>query len=489
MSRRSLTVLAVLLAALGAPGCATNPATGKTDIVFMSEAEEMKVGEQAAAEAFQQYARYDNEAVQDYVNQVGQRIVSVSHRSQMPFKVTVLDSDQINAFAVPGYIFVFRGLLAYLNSEAELAAVMGHEIAHVTARHTARRDAGDTATAVGATILGILTGSSAVANVAGSAGTALQFSYSREQELEADQLGAEYVARLGYDPSAIINVVRILKNQEAFEIQSARAEGREAKVYHGLYDTHPDFDTRMQGAVEAAAKAARPGGNYKPPGRDEYLDHIQGIAFGSSAAQGVVRGSRFYHADMGFTVAFPSGWIIKNTPNAVLALSPQRDAVLQLATQPVPPNLSPREFLSKALSGVPVSGGEELKQYGLVGYTALARNVPLDWGTPGPARFAIIYLNGMAYIFKGSTRLAGAMSADDPLFVSSIRTFRRLKDTEFELADANRIELVKTTSRTTIDGLAATSPIQPYPADQLRLLNDLYPKGEPTPGELIKIVK
>ena len=490
MPRRPLTCLAVLFAALAVTGCATNPATGKQDIVFMSEAEEIKMGEAEAAKALQQYARYDNEELQDYVNQVGQRIVAVSHRSQMPFKVTVLDSDQINAFAVPGYIFVFRGLLAYLNSEAELAAVMGHEIAHVTARHSVRRDAGQTATAVGATILGILTQSADVANIAGTAGTALGFSYSREQELEADKLGAEYVARLGYDPIALVNIVRILSNQESYEIQSARTENRPAQVYHGLYDSHPDFETRTQGAIDAvaAARAAYPG-NFRPPGRDVYLDQIQGIAFGSSAAEGIARGNRFYHADMGFTVAFPSGWIIKNTPRSVLALPPQRDAVLELAAQPVPPNMSPREFLTRALNGVPVSGGEELRQYGLEGYTAIARNVPLDWGTPGTARFAVIYMNGMGYIFKGSTRLAGAMSANDPLFVSSIRTFRRLKDSEYELADANRIELLKVTPGTSFAGLAAKSPIRPYPAEQLRLLNDLYPKGEPTPGEIIKIVR
>ena len=116
MPRRPLTCLAVLFATLAVTGCATNPATGKQDIVFMSEAEEIKMGEAEAAKALQQYARYDDEELQDYVNQVGQRVVAVSHRSQMPFKVTVLDSEQGNAFAVPGYIFVYRGLLAYLNS-------------------------------------------------------------------------------------------------------------------------------------------------------------------------------------------------------------------------------------------------------------------------------------------------------------------------------------------------------------------------------------
>ena len=488
MPRRSLTILAVLLAALAATGCATNPATGKQDVVFMSEADEIKLGQQEHARIMQQYARYDDEALQDYVNQVGQKIVAVSHRPQIQFTFTVLDSDEINAFAIPGYVYVTRGIMVYLNSEAELTAVLGHEVGHVTARHAVRQQTGAMATGVGSTILGVLTQSADIANVANVAGSALVSGYGRDMELEADGLGAQYLARLGYDPDAMIDVVRLLKNQESFEVQQARIEGRQPRVYHGLFASHPDNDTRLQEVVKAAGTTG-PQANYRPPGRDQYLERIRGMPFGSSAAQGVAKGSRFYHADMGFTVAFPSGWTIKNTPKSVLALPPQRDAVLELAAQPVPPNMSPREFLTKALSGVPVSGGEELSQYGLEGYTAIARNVPLDWGTPGTARFAVIYLNGMGYIFKGSTRLAGAMSANDPLFVSSIRTFRRLKDSEYELADANRIELLKVTPGTTIAGLAAKSPIRPYPAEQLRMLNDLYPKGEPTPGEIIKIVK
>ena len=488
MPRRPLTFLAVLFAALAMTGCATNPVTGKQDVVLMSEADEIRLGQQQHAQIMQEYARYEDEALQDYVNQVGQKIVAVSHRPQMQFTFTVLDSEQINAFAIPGYVYVTRGIMGYLNSEAELTAVLGHEVGHVTARHSVRQQTGAMATGVGSTILGVLTQSADIANVANAAGSALVSGYGRDMELEADGLGAEYLARLGYDPDAMTDVVRLLKNQESFEIQQARAEGREPRVYHGVFASHPDNDTRLQEVVKAADKTGGQA-NYRPPGRDQYLDRIRGLPFGSSAAQGVAKGSRFYHADMGFTVAFPSGWIIKNTPRSVLALPPQRDAVLELAAQPVPPNMSPREFLTRALNGVPVSGGEELRQYGLEGYTAIARNVPLDWGTPGTARFAVIYMNGMGYIFKGSTRLAGAMSANDPLFVSSIRTFRRLKDSEYELADANRIELLKVTPGTSFAGLAAKSPIRPYPAEQLRLLNDLYPKGEPTPGEIIKIVR
>ena len=349
MPRRPLTCLAVLFAALTVTGCATNPATGKQDVVFMSEADEIRLGQQQHAQIMQEYARYEDEALQDYVNQVGQKIVAVSHRPQMQFTFTVLDSEQINAFAIPGYVYITRGIMGYLNSEAELTAVLGHEVGHVTARHSVRQQTGAMATGVGSAILGVLTQSADIANVANAAGSALVSGYGRDMELEADGLGAEYLARLGYDPDAMTDVVRLLKNQESFEIQQARAEGREPRVYHGVFASHPDNDTRLQEVVKAADKAGAQA-NYRPPGRDQYLDRIRGLPFGSSAAQGVAKGSRFYHADMGFTVAFPSGWMIKNTPKSVMAMPQQRDAVLQLAVQPAPPNMGPREFLSQALT-------------------------------------------------------------------------------------------------------------------------------------------
>ena len=186
-------------------------------------------------------------------------------------------------------------------------------------------------------------------------------------------------------------------------------------------------------------------------------------AFGSSAAQGTVRGSRFYHADMGFTLAFPGAWTIGNTPSKVVAYPAQKDAFLELYTMAVPPNTAPREFLVRNLGGTPLSSAENLQANGLQGYTAIAREVPLPWGNRGPARFAVVYLNNMAYVFRGATHFASAFTATDPLFMSSIKTFRRLKDSEYALAEPTRIELLKATPQTRIETLAQGSPIHPVP--------------------------
>jgi predicted Zn-dependent protease len=241
--------------------------------------------------------------------------------------------------------------------------------------------------------------------------------------------------------------------------------------------------------VVAAARQTPGAGEQRADGRDAYLQRIAGLPLGPSREQGVVKGSRFYHGSLGVTLAFPSGWTVDNQPTRVVATSPQKDALLQLTAVPPPPGVTPQELLARSASGTPLSGAEPLTVNGLQGYTAVARDVGLPWGNRGPARSAVVYYNGLAYVFTGASRLSGAFAANDALFMSSIKTFRRLRDNELPLAEPKRIKLVKAASGTRIAALAAASPIEKYPAERLRLLNDLYPDKEPTPGQWLKVVE
>jgi predicted Zn-dependent protease len=479
---------AVLCVAVMAAGCASNPATGGADVVTMSEKKEIEIGRQMHPKILQQYGRYNDEQLQAYVNDVGQRLAAKGDRPELTYTFTVLDSQETNAFALPGgYIYITRGIMSYLNSEAELSAVLGHEIGHVTARHAVRQQAGATAAGVGATLIAVLTGSGSLANIANVAGSALIAGYGRDMELEADALGAKYVGKVGFDPESMIDVVRLLKNQEMFEIQRAREENREPRVYHGVFSSHPDNDTRLKEVVASAGKVAA--NEPRPDNRDLYLSRITGLPVGPSEAQGVTRGSRFYHPDMGFTVAFPTGWLIQNQPTKLVGVTPQKDVTLQLFVMPYPPGVTPEQFLSRNLQGTRTERGEPLEVNGLPGYTALAQNVSLPWGNKGPARYAVVYMNNQAFVFFGSSRITTALASHDALLLSSIKTFRRLRQRELEIADPDRIRVVRATSQTTIEGLAKASPIEKYPAQQLRLLNDLYPDKEPTAGQAIKIVE
>lgn len=480
-------LLACALSALW--GCATNPVTGTPDLVFQSEAGEIQRAKEVHPMLLQQFGgSYDDPQLQAYVNEVGQRAAKVSHRPELQYTFTVLDSEEINAFTPGGgYVYITRGIMNYLNSEAELAAVLGHEIGHVTARHPVRQQSKSTLAGIGAAAVGIFTGSGDLAGLANYAGAALVSGYGRDQELEADRLGAEYLAKVGYDPENMIDVVRLLKNQELFEIGRAREEKRKPRVYHGVFASHPDNDQRLSEVVKAADNIETQADD-RDPGRDRYLKAIEGLPMGTSRAQGVLKGNRFYHANLGLTLAFPSGWTVENRADRVMALSPNKDSLMQMQTQAPPPNTGPREYLSRLLARASAGQPEPIDVNGLQGYTTVVRSAPTDFGLV-PVRYAVVYYNNLAYVFVGASKASSGVPAADPLFLSTIKTFRRLKQNEFAQAEPYKIKTIRATEGMRIADLAKSSPLPKYAEQQLRLLNDLYPDKEPQPGQLLKIVE
>jgi predicted Zn-dependent protease len=215
---------------------------------------------------------------------------------------------------------------------------------------------------------------------------------------------------------------------------------------------------------------------------------IEGLPYGPSRAQGVVRDNRFYHGDLGFTLAFPSGWNVENGRERLTAMSAQKEHAMQVWTVAPPPNMGPRQLLAQLLSQSGASQGEELSVNGLQGYEAVARNASTPFGN-GPARYAVIYFNNLAYVFAAASRGSSGTPAGDPLFMSTIKTFRRMRQNEYPLAEPDRLKLVRATAGMRVEDLASVSKIDKYAVEQVRLLNDLYPDKQPTPGELVKIVQ
>lgn len=295
----ALTALGLLLLS----GCALNPVTGERNFVMMSEKEEIELGKKSDPQIRSQYATYDVPALQAYVQSVGEKLAVHSHRANLIYRFTVLDSDQVNAFALPGgYIYITRGIMAYLNSEAELAAVLGHEIGHVTARHSVRQYSAATATGL---VIGLIGGGALGQNAMNVLGSALLSGYGRDHELESDRLGAEYLARSGYDPNAMIDVVGVLKNQEEADKKRAAAEGREPRSYHGVFASHPSADQRLQEVVAEAKKFKTT--STSRVAREEYLKHLDKVVFGDSARGHTAR-LRLLSPRLEFHVKFP-GWL------------------------------------------------------------------------------------------------------------------------------------------------------------------------------------
>ena len=225
--RMKISSLCLAISLLWLSACATNPVTGRQDFVLMSESDEISLGQRYNKQIAKQQPTYPDKALNDYVTRIGQQLAAVSHRSKLKFEFKVVDSTDVNAFALPGgFIYITRGLLAYLNSEAELAAVLGHEIGHVTARHSVRQHSASTATGVLGAVVTAATGVRGSQDLFNLMGGALLSGYGRKHELESDRLGAQYLVKAGYDPRAIIEVIGVLKNQELFE-DSARQRRRQ----------------------------------------------------------------------------------------------------------------------------------------------------------------------------------------------------------------------------------------------------------------------
>jgi predicted Zn-dependent protease len=483
MPSRLKNPLAAILVPLLLANCAQNPVTGNPNFVTMSEAQEVSTGRNEDKKIRELYGSYDNPALQRYVNDIGQRLAKTSHRAGLQYQFLVVDSPQVNAFALPGgYIYITRGILAYLNSEAELAAVLGHEIGHVTARHSVQQLSAATAANVGASVLQIFVpqmrsgGGDMLINTLGGA---LLSGYGREHELEADRLGAEYLARTGYDPQAMIKVVGVLKNQELFDAEVAKAEGRAPRAYHGLFASHPDNDTRLQEVVREAAKFKSAENRIN---REEFMHIMEGMVFADSPAQGIVRNNTFYHPDLGLTLKFPAGWRVQNNPQNVVAASPEKNALIDLRSAGQADG-SPADVLRKILK---LGSGSSVTPQTLGGLQAAVTETTLSGK---PTRVAVVFLGNKAYAIGIQANNAAAYSQHKAVMDLAMNSFHAITSGERALAKPLRLRVITAQPGQTFAALASSSPLGKFAENHLRVINGLYPAGEPVAGQTLKIVE
>ncbi|MDD2914211.1 MAG: M48 family metalloprotease [Gallionella sp.] len=459
-------------------GCAQNPVTGQNDFVMMSEGQEIAVGRQSDEQVKKQYKVYESKALQDYVNSVGQKIAKQSHRPGLQYHFTVLDTADINAFALPGgYVYITRGIMAYLNSEAELAAVLGHEIGHVTARHGVRQQSAAQAANIGLTIASIFVpeiNNNIGQNLSNIIGGALLSGYGREHELEADRLGAVYLSRTDYNPQAIIKVIGVLKNQELKDAELAKQEGREPRRYHGLFASHPDNDTRLHQAVGEADKNATAHAHFE--GRGEFLAASDGLVFNDNSEQGVVRNNRFYHGELGISLQFPEAWQVHNLSDSLVAVSPKGEARLQMKMDQKPGG-SPVEY-ARRLAGY----GANIQPLEVNGLSAALIDLPNSIG-------GVVYANKRAFILQGQAKTRPELAAHRDEIIGTLRSFHTLTGAERKLVKPLGIRVITARQGDTYAGLARNSPLGQSAESYLRLINASYPDGEPQPGQRIKIVE
>ena len=466
-------------------GCAFNPATNRPDLVLMSEDKELEIGREMHQKIVESTPIYTDPVLNAYVEHVGQKIAAASDRPELKYHFTIIDSQDINAFALPGgYVYINRGLLTYLHSEAEMAAVLAHEIGHITARHAVRQKTAATGAGVASVLSVLVTGSGVVGDVANLWGTAAVKGYGRDMELEADRFGAQYMYNAGYDPQAMINVIGLLKDQETFARRRARVEGQKQQTYHGVFSSHPRNDIRLQEVVEAAGKLPE---DKKVTKVEYYREKTEGLVYGRNSQQS--EKNRYNHKRLGFSLLFPEDWLVKNERSAIVGTAPDNSATISIKVAQRNGNQPADMALREVYDVTELLQDEQLNQYRLQGHTG---KLPQQ-EAPVPDRVAVIYYGSRQYILEGKiTEAIGEQEqreAYDNLFMTSIRSFRPLRKTDIVEPDIKRVRYVQANEKTTFASLARHMEIGEYAEEQLRLLNGYYPRGEPKPGEWIKIIQ
>lgn len=469
------TFFPLLLIVVTTVTCARNPATGKREFMLVSESQEIAMGQENDPAIVAQMGLVPDSGLQRYVRDLGMALAKKSERPNLPWSFRVLDDPTINAFAVPGgFIYVTRGILAHMNSEAELVMVLGHEVGHVTARHSAAQMSQQQLAQVG-----LMTGMVLAPELAQYAQVAQQglgmlfLKFGRDDESQSDELGLRYMLRTGHDPRHAPAMFTMLARV------SAASPGGRVPTWQS---SHPDPEDR-RGRMERAVAALPPESLGKIVNREGYLQRIEGLVYGNNPRDGFFRGNLFLHPELQLSVEFPNGWQVQNQRSRVVAVTEKQDGVLQVQIdQAATPEAAARAFYEenklagtpqgRQINGLPAQAGEFEVQtedgnvlHGAVGFVSY--------------RGAIYRILG----FSPQQR----WSEYGPAVVRTILSFRPLTDQAILRIQPRRVTVVTLPRAMTVAELVAAYP-GPVGVKELALLNNVDEGARFAAGARVKRV-
>lgn len=447
----SLGLVACLISTLlAAAACSTNPATGKSQLALVSEEQEIAMGREADQEIQQQLGLYPDEKLQAYVNGVGQKLAAASERPNLPWTFRVVDDPIVNAFALPGgKIYVTRGLLTHLTSEAELASVIGHEIGHVTARHSVEQMSKAQLAQIGL-IAGMVVQPELAQQYGQLAQAGLQLlflKYGRDDERQADDLGLRYMDKQRYDPREMPGVFQTLQR-----VSQQQGSGR----VPGWLATHPSEAERIQTITAKVAQIETTGSfENRTVNREAYLKQIDGVVFGQNPREGYFVGNTFIQPELAIQLRFPQGWKTSNEKSAVGAVSPNQDAVMVVTLSD---QKSPQAAAQKFFSQQGVQSGETLRA-DLGGLPAVARSFAVQGTQSGNLRGVVAFAETNNRVFQ----ILGYTSSQrwgtyDGVLSTAIDTFERVTDRSALNVQPKRVEVVSIPSAMTLEEFARRYP-------------------------------
>lgn len=476
------TVVAATVCAFAS--CSTNPVTGKKQVVLMSEQQELGMGAEGDPAIIQQFGLYPDSALQRYMNQRGQEMVRVSHRSNIPYHFRVLDSDVINAFATPGYVYFTRGIMAHINDEAQFSGVLGHEIGHITARHTVAQQTKQTFGQLG--LIGAMIASPTVANMGQQAMQGMQLlflKFDRNAESQADELGVDYSSKVGYDAHEMAKFFNTLKRQ-------GERAGQELPEF---LSTHPDPGNRYNRVNQLATEWQKANGKTNMAiNRNQYLKLIEGIVYGEDPRQGFKENNMFYHPELRFQFATPAGWQYQNSPMQVAFGEPNGQAAFFL--MPGQGN-SPQEAVQAMMqqAGVQALESNSTNVNGFPAFYVVGNQVQQNQQTGQQQVSARVVIYGIqhrnsVYLFAGAAA-PQAFNNYSNVFMNSIRSFRDLTDANIINIKPERVRLRTLASDMTFAQAMATYKMPQARYEELAILNGVNQTDRLAKGTIIKIVE
>jgi predicted Zn-dependent protease len=474
---RLFTCFLVLLCIL-LDSCAKNPVTGKRQVMFMSEAQEIAMGKEADPQIVNYFGLYEDPTLQRFINEKGQQMAAISHRQGLNYEFKIVDSPIINAFAVPGgYVYFTRGIMAHFNNEAEFAGVLGHEIGHVSARHSASQQSKNILAQAGL-IAGILVAPQfAQFAEAAQAGVGLLFlKHGRDAERESDRLGVEYSTKIGYDANEMAQFFETLERKEG--------DGGGAKA-PGFLSTHPNPGDRKQTVTKLAAEWKKKLNLTDAQiNRNNYLKMLDGLVYGEDPKQGFVEANVFYHPVLRFQFPVPANWAVQNSPqqvqmapeagNALLSLSLARGASLEEVA---------RQILEQNKLTL-----MESKNTTVNGLTALAMiaDQQQQQGTIRTLTYLIRYGDNI-YNLMGISRDSD-FNTLAPMFQSTMENFRELTDQAKINKQADRIRLITVGQAGTFEQVMRANNVEASRLQELSVLNGMNLDERVEQGMLLKVI-
>lgn len=478
MNFRFLTYPILIFAFLIIDGCATNPVTGKKDFMLLSKGQEVAMGREADPDITQFFGLYDDPQLQRFIDQKGEAMAKISHRNELNYEFKIVDSPVINAFAVPGgYVYFTRGIMAHFNNEAEFAGVLGHEIGHIAARHSAKQYSKAMAAQVGLAVGSIA--SETFREFAGIAQTGvglLFLKFGRDAERESDKLGVEYSTKIGYDAHEMAGFFNTLQRKQEQSGQSAIPD---------FLSTHPHPQDRFTTVNKLATQWQNKLNLTNPQeNRESYLRMIDGLVYGEDPRQGYVENNVFYHPVMKFQYPVPRGWTVQNTPQQVQMAPSNGEAMMMLT-------LSGEKSLDAAAQAVLKNYQLNLVESNRItvnGFSAIA--MVADQQQQNQTIRTLTYViqgDGRIYNFIGVT-LQSKFSNYQSIFQGTMGDFSRLTDASKINVQPERIKIKTVSSAGTLESALRQNGVSNDKLQELAILNGMELNDRVSQGMLIKVI-